>query len=43
MIESISVTARPLRPEDADAFLRFFDHERGAAFSVVRKLLASPA
>src|SRR5208282_5461779 len=33
MIESVSVTARPLRPEDADAFLRFFDHERGAAFS----------
>jgi ribosomal protein S18 acetylase RimI-like enzyme len=31
--EAIRVVVRPLRPEDAGAFLGFFDHERGVAFN----------
>jgi ribosomal protein S18 acetylase RimI-like enzyme len=33
MTEAVPVVVRPLRPEDASAFLDFFDHERGVAFS----------
>ena len=33
MTESTRVVIRPLRPEDARAFLGFFDHEREDAFS----------
>lgn len=33
MTETLRAVVRPLRPEDAGAFLGFFDHERGAAFS----------
>lgn len=33
MSEATAIVAAPLRSEDADAFLRFFDHERGAAFA----------
>ena len=33
MTATAPVVVRPLRPGDAAAFLGFFDHERGAAFS----------
>jgi ribosomal protein S18 acetylase RimI-like enzyme len=33
MSEAAAVITRSLRPEDAGEFLRFFDHERGAAFA----------
>jgi ribosomal protein S18 acetylase RimI-like enzyme len=33
MTETARAVVRPLRPEDAGAFMDFFDHERGAAFS----------
>lgn len=33
MSDVVRVVVRPLRPEDARAFLGFFDHERGVAFS----------
>jgi ribosomal protein S18 acetylase RimI-like enzyme len=33
MREAAPVVTMPLRPEDAGEFLRFFDHERGAAFA----------
>ena len=33
MIEIVPVVTRPLRPEDAGDFVRFFDHERGVAFA----------
>jgi ribosomal protein S18 acetylase RimI-like enzyme len=32
-VHSPNVTVRPLRPQNADDFLRFFNHERGAAFA----------
>lgn len=33
MSEGTAIAAAALRPEDAEAFLRFFDHERGVAFA----------
>lgn len=33
MTENSDVVARPVAPQDAGDFLRFFDHERGAAFA----------
>ena len=33
MSRAAAIVTRSLRPEDAGEFLRFFDHERGAAFA----------